>query len=66
MYHSMSLFTHLAKLFAPIMSQLQGQSPGIRGRKRNGPCTHVAQSLTMCHKEESIRASYAVHPREPQ
>lgn len=47
----MSLFTDVANAFAPIISQAQGQSPGIMGRKRHRPCPQVAQSFGSCQKE---------------
>lgn len=49
---SMSLFTHPANSFVSIMSQVQGQSPEIMGRKKYGPCTKAAQNLATCQKGE--------------
>lgn len=63
--HPNSQFTHSANACAPTLFQAQGQSPGIMGRKRHGPCTQ-AQSLAMYQKGEWTKRSWHVHHTEPE
>lgn len=67
-HHSMSLCTHSANVFAPIMSQAQGQSPCDSNRKKEEWPLHSksSESFATCHKGKRTRASHHVHTGEPE